>query len=205
MSRQGCTTSKKAEGWLDETLSDRAVGWLEEVFRIFRHAYPGATDVEAFMHFARSQVSEAAEIGFKACVEPVLRNPGGERLYFHATKLGDSGAEPEDCEFDFREPCERDEANIIGSLCADGQHRPALDIDHPCRLVPSSTRGHFHLYVDVPMSSEQYVELVQAFEKAGIVTPFYAKAAQIRGGTFCRPPWVKKPKFPDKGQVFDDK
>lgn len=38
--------------------------------------------------------------------------------------------------------------NLISSLCDDEMHRPALDIDVPCRVVPSSTEGHCHIYFD---------------------------------------------------------
>lgn len=41
------------------------------------------------------------------------------------------------------------EPNCVGSLLAYGKlHAPTLDVDFPCELVPSSTPGHFHRYID---------------------------------------------------------
>ena len=88
----------------------------------------------------------------------------------------------------------KEQANLVGSLCGDGLHRPVIDIDFPCRLVPSSTEGHFHLYVELSMHWEQYERLLVALAQAGIISAFYLKAAQIRGQTFVRPEWVKKEK-----------
>lgn len=94
---------------------------------------------------------------------------------------------------DIPEPCSKEEANLIGSACRDGKHRPVLDIDFPVRLVPSTTAGHFHLYVDVPMTWEKQCILMAAMEKAGIVQKGYRKWSVERGMSFVRPPWVKKP------------
>ena len=39
-----------------------------------------------------------------------------------------------------------------------GMHRPILDIDLPAALIPSSTPGHYHLYIDKPMEWDRYEE-----------------------------------------------
>lgn len=88
--------------------------------------------------------------------------------------------------------CSKEEANLVGSLCDDGLHRPVLDLDFPCRLVPSSTEGHFHLYLEVALETEPYLRLVRALAEAKVVSAFYAKAAEVRRQTFVRPEWVKK-------------
>lgn len=123
--------------------------------------------------------------------------PVSERLYYFVPNLQGSDAGFDDV---VRDPCGREQANLVGSLCSDGLHRPVLDIDLPCRLVPSSTEGHFHLYIERALSTEAYMELVDALGKAGIISQFYAKAARIRGQTFCRPEWVKK--APDVSEAF---
>lgn len=71
---------------------------------------------------------------------------------------------------------------------------PALDIDMPCELVPSSTEGHFHLYIDKPMTLMAYKKLVQAFIDAGIVEPNIMKYMDMNGMTALRPRGVKKKK-----------
>lgn len=71
-------------------------------------------------------------------------------------------------------------------------HRPVLDIDFPAKLVPSSTPGRFHLYLDKPMSWAAYEKLLTALADAGIVERGYVRASIERGATFVRLPWIKK-------------
>lgn len=83
--------------------------------------------------------------------------------------------------------------NLISSLCEDGLHRPALDIDIPCRVVPSSTEGHCHIYFDeVALTWEKYVDLLNALAEAGILDRKYVEHSIARGQTLLRPPWVHK-------------
>jgi hypothetical protein len=112
-----------------------------------------------------------------------------QRLYFYAEKLNESDHEPAN---EDRVIATRETANLVSSLCDDGLHRPALDLDIPCRLVPSSTEGHFHLYIEVGMTEAVYMELCDALAKAGLISSFYNKCAQLRKATFLRPEWVKK-------------
>ncbi|MCU6480516.1 hypothetical protein [Arthrobacter sp. A2-55] len=72
-------------------------------------------------------------------------------------------------------------------------HRPMLDIDFPAALIPSSTPGHFHLYLDKPMPWEKYRDLLTALGKAGILEPGYVNVSRERKYTALRLPWVKKP------------
>lgn len=84
-------------------------------------------------------------------------------------------------------------ANLISSLCTDGLHRPALDIDVPMVVVPSSTEGHYHLYFPtVALDDERYAVLMAALAVCGIVTPSHAAATRSRGRTLLRPPTVRK-------------
>ncbi len=84
------------------------------------------------------------------------------------------------------------DGNLLSSLCVDGSHRPVIDLDVPVRYVPSTTEGHGHLYVDVPMDWERYSRLLVALEAAGLVEPGYVRASFAREQTFVRPPWVRK-------------
>lgn len=71
-------------------------------------------------------------------------------------------------------------------------HRPVLDIDFPVHVIPSTTPGHYHLYLDIPMSWETYSELLIALAKAGVIEHGYESASKRRGFTAVRVPWVEK-------------
>lgn len=83
--------------------------------------------------------------------------------------------------------------NVVGSLSKDGTHHlPCIDVDVPAKLVPSSTPGHHHLYIDVPMSWHDYCDLLDVMARCGIVEEGYVAAAKARGQTSCRLPGVRK-------------
>lgn len=94
------------------------------------------------------------------------------------------------------------EANSVASLYiprgapknADGipTHKPVLDIDMPVMLVPSSTRGHNHLYIDAPMSWDHYAKLLKVLGEVGILEPGYVRASLYRESTWLRLPWIGK-------------
>ena len=87
-----------------------------------------------------------------------------------------------------------EEADMIASYDPGaGLQRPVLDIDFPAALVPSTTPGHFHLYLDKPMSWEAYKDLLLALARADIIEDGYAQAALRRGYTSARLPWIRKP------------
>jgi hypothetical protein len=78
-----------------------------------------------------------------------------------------------------------------------GMHRPVLDIDFPAALIPSSTPGHFHLYLDKLIPEPDYMRLLDALAEAGIIEPGYASVSEARGYTSARLPWVKKAPKPE--------
>lgn len=90
------------------------------------------------------------------------------------------------------------QANLVTSLIDDGSqlHRPVLDVDLPVHVVPSSTPGHCHLYIDKAMSWGQYARLITVLAEVGIVEPGYAGASFERGHTAVRAPWIKKAQVP---------
>jgi len=91
------------------------------------------------------------------------------------------------------EPDEQHPANLVSSLCDDGLHRPALDLDIDAVLVTSSTYRHYHLYLpDVALEWERYVTLLQALSSAGILEQKYVDHSIARGQTLLRPPGVRK-------------
>lgn len=100
-----------------------------------------------------------------------------------------------------REEATITEANVITSLYRSGvvpggtrRHALVLDIDHPSWLIPSTTPGHYHLYIDVPHGIEQsdYWVLLQLLSRLKIIETGYASASIERGFTSVRLPWVEK-------------
>jgi len=88
-----------------------------------------------------------------------------------------------------------EEATVVSSdmTTKDGYyHQPVIDFDIPVRLVPSSTPGHSHLYIDTPTSGAAYFQLLRALVDCGYVQPGYADASERRGHSDVRLPWIKK-------------
>jgi hypothetical protein len=73
-------------------------------------------------------------------------------------------------------------------------HKLVLDIDLPAKLLPSSTEGHFHLFIDKEIPKGPYFDLLRALHAAGIIEDGYLGASEQRGFTSVRLPWIKKPK-----------
>lgn len=80
-----------------------------------------------------------------------------------------------------------------GTAASDyNMHRPILDIDFGAALIPSTTEGHFHLYLDKPMTWKNYVRMLNVLAEVGVIEPGYARASIERGYSSTRLPWVKK-------------
>jgi hypothetical protein len=93
-----------------------------------------------------------------------------------------------------RQPATVPDANISTSIREDApeHHALLLDLDVPAWLIPSSTPGHSHLYVDVHIREAEYFQLLDALANAGVIQRGYADASKRRGGTALRLPWIKK-------------
>jgi hypothetical protein len=95
-----------------------------------------------------------------------------------------------------REPAVGMDANVVSSLRTDGwgpgRHALLLDLDVPACLVPSSTEGHSHLYIDVHIPEEKYFELLDLLASCGVIETGYAVMSKAKGGSNLRLPWVKK-------------
>jgi hypothetical protein len=106
------------------------------------------------------------------------------------------------------------EPNVVSSLCEDGLHRPALDIDYPISdpetflkiasgisglgmkgvTISPSVNGNCHLYATEPaLPWDEYADLVQRLVDAGLVEARYLMHALQRGQTCLRLPGVPKP------------
>lgn len=94
------------------------------------------------------------------------------------------------------------EANLVTSTLVDQSsssgtkttvlHAPVLDIDFDAKLIPSSTPGHFHLYLQKAMTWDDYVVLLNALGNTGILEPGYVASALRRGYSSVRKPGVYK-------------
>lgn len=71
-------------------------------------------------------------------------------------------------------------------------HKLVIDLDVPATLVPSTTPGHSHLYIDHPMTWRTYLDVLRALARAGIVEEGYVGASEARGYTAVRLPWIRK-------------
>ncbi len=79
------------------------------------------------------------------------------------------------------------EATLVSSHVQDTRlHAPVLDIDFEARLVPSSTPGHYHLFLDKAMSWGKYCRLMKALYKAGVIEKGFYKMSAVRGASFVR-------------------
>jgi hypothetical protein len=90
------------------------------------------------------------------------------------------------------------DAELIASLNADGKHRPLLDIDFPAAVIPSSTEGHCHLYIDKELEWKDYKKLLNVLADLGIIEHGYRGASLARGYSALRLPWIKKKDEEDK-------
>lgn len=93
-------------------------------------------------------------------------------------------------------PAEGASANLVGSRLqtTDGEllHAPVIDIDMPCRAIPSSQPGHYHLYIDKPMDWKQYQKFLKAMYECGIIEKGYYNSAIKTKQSLVRKPGVVK-------------
>lgn len=113
-------------------------------------------------------------------------------LYVHVKKFTDSVANSTSVNETVTPDIEQ--ANAITSMVAENvtRHKILLDLDMPAKLIPSSTPGHFHLYIEHEMDKDAYFELLDALAKAGVIEKGYLGASETRGYTALRLPWVQK-------------
>ncbi len=88
----------------------------------------------------------------------------------------------------------KDDANLVSSRVAglNKQNMPILDLDFDCKLVESSTRGHYHLYLNKVISWDQYKPILTALHNAGLINTFWYESSLASKGTFVRPEGVYK-------------
>lgn len=106
----------------------------------------------------------------------------GNRKFFRTTEVGGYYTNRRE---EITEVC-REEANLASSLCDDGNHLPVIDLDFPARLVPSRTPGHYHLYLDMPLSWAKYQRLLRALLAADLIGNDFYDLAMKHKQTFAR-------------------
>lgn len=89
-------------------------------------------------------------------------------------------------------PATEDQANLICSDIGNGLHKPVIDLDLSCELVPSAQRAHYHLYINHIVQAEPFFNMLDAMADAGVVERGYANASRRRGYAAVRHP--DKPK-----------
>jgi hypothetical protein len=119
-------------------------------------------------------------------------NTAGRKTYKYDTTLftNDYG---DTMEREFMVSTDLAESTLISSqVLGSDMHKPCIDVDLPVRVYPSSTLGHFHLYIDKEMTWWNYRRLLRALVKAGIVERGFYKASLSRKATHLRLPWIRK-------------
>jgi hypothetical protein len=86
-----------------------------------------------------------------------------------------------------------DSTNLLSSrLVGTRQHAPILDLDVPHVCVPSTTPGHSHLYLHVPMSRAKWTVLQLVLWWTGIQECGYSVWSIRRGANCVRLPGDRK-------------
>lgn len=105
----------------------------------------------------------------------------------------DSESDGAPADFDATEP------NVVTSVASRNEagvptwHLPVLDIDLEARLVPSSTPGHYHLFIEKLVDTPHYEKLLKVLAECGIIGAGYEHFSMERGYTTARLPHSKKP------------
>jgi hypothetical protein len=116
-----------------------------------------------------------------------------ERTYWKVEHLSADSCTLDDSHVDDgRKLVSESEANLVSSRLVNDMHAPAIDIDLPCKLIESSTPGHFHLYIEKEMTWAKYQALLLALADAGVVENNYAKSSIRKGQSFLRKTGVSK-------------
>ena len=91
---------------------------------------------------------------------------------------------------------EMDRANLITSQLGSDEnsnmHAPVLDLDFYAHVEPSSTPGHFHLFLDKAMKWQDYQRFLVTLASFDIIEQGFMQASIDREASAVRLPWVKK-------------
>jgi hypothetical protein len=85
-----------------------------------------------------------------------------------------------------------EDANLVSSLLDNGNHAPAIDLDFPIHAIPSSTPGHYHLYLELELPWKSYEKLLKVMAEIGVIEKGFYESAKHFKQTFLRLPHIKK-------------
>lgn len=86
-----------------------------------------------------------------------------------------------------------DEANVISSkVKGTTRHKVIIDLDFDAALLPSSTPGHHHLYLDKELTAPQMEQLIYCLYEVGIIAQGNINQWHRFKALFLRLPWIKK-------------
>lgn len=93
-------------------------------------------------------------------------------------------------------------ANMVGSELLNGRHSPVLDLDFEARLVPSSSPGHYHLFLDgLELDPAAYEALLDALVAAKVIQAGFRRRFIESGTTLARIRRDKTPGEPATGPI----
>lgn len=91
---------------------------------------------------------------------------------------------------------EKEKAPLVASRLEDGRHSPVLDLDYEATLLPSTNRGHYHLYLDgLELPWWKYRVLLYVLAWAGVIQKGFYKWSVHRRMSTLRRPGVRKPRY----------
>lgn len=110
----------------------------------------------------------------------------GRRGLYYQREFGDYTAAAEPAR-------SQKQANLVGSLDLDNAnyHFPVIDLDFDALLLPSSTEGHHHLYLQKQVTHDKYLAMLEAMVDAGLVEKGYLTSARKKGQTYAIKPGLR--------------
>jgi hypothetical protein len=86
-----------------------------------------------------------------------------------------------------------DAANLISSkMKGSSKHKVILDLDFEAALLPSSTPGHHHLYLNKELTHDQMEQLLFTLHDVGIIAGGNMNQWMKFKAQFLRLPWIRK-------------
>lgn len=79
-------------------------------------------------------------------------------------------------------------SRLESTLGVPSKHVPLFDFDVESVLVESRTAGHFHLYINQPISVQHYRNILNAMAAAGLVQQRWVDSLGDNGQVFLRLP-----------------
>lgn len=101
--------------------------------------------------------------------------------------------------------CHPFDANLVSSERADGKHNLMLDLDVQHEYIKSSTDGHAHLVINVPIEQKDMVELLEKLQTLGIIQKGFLDSTVDRGFSSLRLPGQDKDDPSENRWFYDGK